>query len=103
MDPVATWSVFTKVPRHVIVTVAWLLLHVVMGMIMLARLGHSPREMTGVLWARVRSPPPKVRERLRGGDRGSPSPREARGIVGLAHSIERQACAYNIHRDRSMQ
>jgi hypothetical protein len=58
-----------------------------LGMIMLARLGHSPREMTGVLWARVRSPPPKVRERLKGGDRVPPSPREARGIVGLAHSI----------------
>jgi hypothetical protein len=37
--------------------------------------------------ARVRSPPPKVRERLKGGDRFPPSPREANGIVGLAHSI----------------
>jgi hypothetical protein len=37
--------------------------------------------------ARVRSPPPKVRERLKGGDRGPPSPREANGIVGLAHFI----------------
>jgi hypothetical protein len=37
--------------------------------------------------SRVRSLPPKVRERLKGGDRVPPSPREANGIVGLAHFI----------------
>jgi hypothetical protein len=43
--------------------------------------------MTVVFLDRVRSPPPAAHERLWRGGWVPSSPREARGIVGLAHSI----------------